>query len=80
MGANTRLWLIRDRFVTGHENCTLRRHIDSIPPETPIQDIVDRCRVWECHADTGMQRIVKPVPERALPVYTVDEPAYVLAG
>ena len=24
--------------------------------------------------DTGARRIVKPAPERALPVYTVDEP------
>ena len=79
MGANARLSLIRDRFVTGHENCALRRHIDSVPLETPIQDIVDRCRVWESHADTGIRRIVNPVPERALPVYTMDEPAYVPA-
>ena len=78
-GANARLRLIWDRFVTGHENCALRRHLHSIPPETPIQDIVDRCRVWESHADTGIRRIVKPVPESALPVYTVEELAYLPA-
>ena len=39
-----------------------------------IRDIVDRCRVWESHADTDVRRIVKPGLERALPVYTVDEP------
>ena len=70
MGPNARLWLIRDRFVARHENCALRRHLDSVPPETPIRDIVDRCRVWRA---TGARRIVKPVSERALPVYTVDE-------
>ena len=35
--------------------------------------------MWESHADTGARRIVKPGPERALPVYTVDEPWCVLA-
>ena len=25
--------------------------MDSVPPDTPIRDIVDRCRVWESHAD-----------------------------
>ena len=79
MGPNARLWLIRDRFVAGLENCALRRHLDSVPPETPMRDIVDRCRLWESHADTGARRIVKPSPERALPVYTVDELACVLA-
>ena len=34
-----------DRFVAVHENCAL-------------WDIVDRCRVWESHADTGAQIIV----------------------
>ena len=58
MDPNARLRLIQDRFVAGHENCALRRHLDSIPPETPIWDIVDRCRVWESHADTGARRIV----------------------
>ena len=31
------------RFVAGHENCALSRHLDSVPPETPIRDIV-QCR------------------------------------
>ena len=70
MGPNVRLRLIRDRFVASHENCALRQHLDSVPPETPIQDIV----VWESHADMGVRRIVKPVTERALPGYIVDEP------
>ena len=38
------------------------------------------CRVWESHADTGIRRIIKPVPERALPVYNVDEPASPVAS
>ena len=45
------LRLIRDRFIAGHSSCELRRHLDSVPPETPIWDVVDHCRVWESHAD-----------------------------
>ena len=74
MGPNARLRLIRDRFITGHPDCAVRRHLDSVPPETPIRDIVDRCRVWESHADADAQRIVKPTLERERPVYTVNEP------
>ena len=43
-------------------------------PETPIRDIIDRCRVWESHADTEARRFSKPSPERVLPIYTVNEP------
>ena len=46
MGQTARLRLIRDRFIAGHNNCDLRRHLDSAPPETPIRDVVDRCRAW----------------------------------
>ena len=42
--------MIRDRFVIGHRDCDLRQHLHSVPPETPIRDIVDICRVWESHA------------------------------
>ena len=40
--ASVRLQLVRE--------CSLRRHLDSVGPDTPIRDIVDRCRVWESHA------------------------------
>ena len=51
--------MVRDRFVSGHRDCALRRHLDSVPPDTPIRDIVDWCRVWESHLDThvGYQRL-----------------------
>ena len=42
MGQTARLRLIRDRFVAGHDNYDLRRHLYSVPPETPIRDVVDR--------------------------------------
>ena len=52
--------------------CELRRHLDSVPSETPIWDIVDRCRVWESHADSDVRRISKPGPDRAFPTYVVS--------
>ena len=42
-------------------------------PETPIRDIVDRCQVWESHADTEARRFGKPSPGSVLPIYTVNE-------
>ena len=63
MGQTARLRLIRDRFIAGHDNCDLRRHLDSVPPETPIRDVVDRCRVWESHADPIVRRMTKPTPD-----------------
>ena len=38
------------------------------------------CRVWVSHTDTGVLRVVQPVPDRALPVYTVDEPVGIPAN
>ena len=67
--------MIRDRFVTSHQDCDLRRHLDSVPLGTPIRDIVDRCRVWESHTDADNCGYVKPAPERTWSVYIVSEPA-----
>ena len=47
MGQMAQLRLIRDRFIAGHNSCELHRYLDSVPPETPIRDVVDQCRVWE---------------------------------
>ena len=66
MGQTARLRLIRDRFIAGHNSCELRRHLDSVPPETPIWDIVDRCRVWESHADSEVRPVSKPGPDTVL--------------
>ena len=74
MGHTARLRIIRDRFIAGHDSCDLRRHLDSVAPETPIWDIIDRCQVWESHADSDARKFSRPGPERALPVYTVDDP------
>ena len=47
--------------------------MDSVPPETPIRDVVDRCRVWESHADTEIRRISKPSPDPIYPAYVVGD-------
>ena len=71
MGQTGRLRLIRDRFIAGHDNCDLRRHLYSVPPETPIRDVVDRCRAWESHADPIVRRMTKPTPDMTYPTYAV---------
>ena len=72
MGQMARLRIIRDRFIAGHTSCELRRHLDSVPPETPIQDIVDRCRVWESHADWDVRQAGKPGPDPTFTTYMVS--------
>ena len=64
---------VRDRFIAGHSSCELRRHLDSVPPETPIRDVVDRCRVWESHADPAVRRVIKPSPDPIYPAYVVGD-------
>ena len=44
--------MIRDRFIiAAQRTCSLSRHLDGVPPDTPIRDIVDRFRVWESHSE-----------------------------
>ena len=74
MGQTALLRLIRDRFIAGHNSCELRQHLDSVPPETPRRDIVDRCRVWESPADSEVRRVSKPGPDPAFPTYVVSDP------
>ena len=61
-----------DRFIAGH-NSELRRHLDSVPPKTPIRDVVDRCRVWESHADPAVRRVSKPSPDPIYLAYVVGD-------
>ena len=44
-GPSARIHLVRDWFVSGHQACYLRRHLDNVPPDTLIRNIVDWCRV-----------------------------------
>ena len=73
MGQTARLRLIRDRFIAGHSSCELRRHLNSVPPETPKRDVVDRFRVWESHADPTVGRVSKPSPDPIYPAYVVGD-------
>ena len=73
MGHPAHLRLIRDWFIAGHESCDLRRYLDCVPPNTPLRDIVNRCRVWESHSDSSGQRVSKPTPEPAYPAYVVKK-------
>ena len=41
-------------------------------PETPIWDIVDRCQVWESHADLEDQGRWYPSPRWPLPIFTIN--------
>ena len=49
--ASVRLQLVGNKLITGQTECSLQRYLDSVGPDTPIRDIVDRCRVWESHAE-----------------------------
>ena len=82
IGQTARLRLIRDRFIAGHESCELRRHLDCLPPDTPLRDIVDRCRVWESHSDSLARNVNQPkITYPAYVVKPVDkEPETVRAG
>ena len=76
MGQTACLRLIRDRFIAGHGSCELRRYLDCVPPDTPLRDMVDRCRVWESHADPEVRRVSKPMPEPAYPTYVAKQSEY----
>ena len=76
MGQTARLRLIRDWFIAGHGSCDLHRYLDCVPPDTPLRDIVDQCRVWESHANSEVRRVSKPMPEPAYPTYVVEQSEY----
>ena len=76
MGQTALLRLIRDRFIAGHESCELRRHLDCLPPDTPLRDIVDRCRVWESHTEPSVRQVSRPTPEPGYLAYMIKKPEY----
>ena len=39
----------------------------------PIRDVVDRCSVWESHADPAVHRVSKPSPDQTYPAYVVGD-------
>ena len=73
LNSSARLQLVRDRFIAGQMECSLRRHLDSVEPDTPIRDIVDRCRVWESHGEDTDRWGARPSPNWPRPVYRIDD-------
>ena len=71
--ASVRLQLVRDRFIIGQEHRALRRHLDSVGQDTPISDIVDRCRVWEIHEESNFKPIARHEPTGPRGVFQVTQ-------
>ena len=65
--------MVRDRFTDGQEKCALRRHLDSVGPDTPIADIVDRCRVWESHEEMDSGRGISPKWDRPHAAFQITD-------
>ena len=66
-----RLQLVRDKFITGHRQLALRRHLDSAGPDTPISSIVDKCRIWESHEERNSRPRVECEPGTSRGVFQV---------
>ena len=69
--------MVRDRFIDGQAECALRRHLDSLGPDTPMADIADCSRVWERHREVKIELRTSADrrPARAICQVTGDEPA-----
>ena len=67
--------MVRDRFIDGQEECALRRHLDSLGPDTPMADIIDCRRVWESHIEVAIKQQSRTDrhPPRAVCQVTEDE-------
>ena len=48
---NTQLQMVRDRFIDGQADRSLRIHLASIKPSTQMIEMVDSCRIWERHCE-----------------------------
>ena len=68
-----RLQLVRDKFITGQQQLALRRHLDSAGPDTPMVNIVDKCRVWESHEERHSRTEVECEPGTSRGVFQVRE-------
>ena len=78
MGKCARNWMVRDKFIAAHQSCGLRRHLNNVPPDTPIRDIVDHCHVWESQSKQNMGSAPGAGPDQDLPGMSVDsrEPGF----
>ena len=73
-GPSTRTRMVRDRFMSGHRDCELRQHLDSVSPDTPILDIEDRCLVWESHSDKNQRLPAVTNNSRRYSIVTSETP------
>ena len=48
---NTQLQMVRDRFIDGQADRSLRRHLASLKLNTPMIEMVDSCRILERHCE-----------------------------
>ena len=71
--ASVRIQLMHDIFIIGQEHHALRRHLDSVGPDTPISDIVDRCRVWESHEESNSRPMARHEPTGPRGVFQVTQ-------
>ena len=53
MGEQARDMMIWDKLIAGQEQRALRQQLDGFSHDTPIEEIVDSCRVWESHSDSN---------------------------
>ena len=66
-GPSARTRMVRDRLISGHRDCQLRRHLDSVPADTAIRDIVERCQVCESDADQNRKLLTATNDSRKYP-------------
>ena len=78
--SSIQLQLVWDRFIDGQAECALRQHLDSFGPNTPMQNIVDSCRVWESHNKAGVRRHDGSGRNSPQAVYQVIEDSQLTAG
>ena len=71
------LQMVRYRFIDGQAECSLRRHLNSLGPNTPMTDIVVCFWVWESHCEVEIEprTSVDRRPARAICQVTEVEPA-----
>ena len=73
--SSIQLQMVRDRFIDGQAECALRRYLD-----TPMQNIVDSCHVWESHSEAGVRRHDGSVRNSPRAVYQVTKDSQSPAG
>ena len=78
--SSIQLQMVRDRFSDGQAECALRQHLDCFGPNTPMQNIVDSCRVWESHNKGGVRHHDDSGRNSPWVVYQVTEDSQSPAG